>query len=40
VAITELGLTGGTTLSFARLFDVPLDELAATTTGMFAAQFG
>jgi phosphoribosylformylglycinamidine synthase subunit PurL len=40
VPVTELGVTGGTTLSFEGLFEVPLAELSAASTGTFPALFG
>jgi phosphoribosylformylglycinamidine synthase subunit PurL len=40
VMVTDLGVTGGLTLSFDGLFDVALEDLAAAATSVFAALFG
>jgi phosphoribosylformylglycinamidine synthase II len=40
VMLTDLGVTGGSTLSFGGLFEVSLDELSAAATSVFPALFG
>jgi phosphoribosylformylglycinamidine synthase len=40
IVVTQLGVTGGESLSVDGLFDVPLDELGAAHRGTLPALFG